>query len=180
MNWHSGYPWSPVYGVGTCDIIYTGGNCQNGSQGQVLPAAYLGGANHDYGNDTFLSWGGNFPSNGKGGGAYFVMPTIPTCTVSFPAICSGPPQAPGVSRNSQRGPRYFGLDATVSKAFGLPKMPILGENARIELRSNFYNLLNTLNLDPTRVDTVITDPTFGEVTGALAGRTIELQARFSF
>ena len=30
------------------------------------------------------------------------------------------PQAPGVGRNAFRGPRYFNVDATVNKAFGLP------------------------------------------------------------
>jgi hypothetical protein len=81
-------------------------------------------------------------------------------------------------RNSFRGPRYRDIDATLSKSFGLPKMPVLGENANFEFRANFYNLFNNLNL--TSVDNTITDPHFGQATNALGGRTIELQARFSF
>ena len=70
------------------------------------------------------------------------------------------------------------MDATLSKSFGLPNNKILGENAKLELRGNFYNLFNNLNL--TNIDTTVTDNYFGMAQGALAGRTIELQARFSF
>ncbi len=59
-------------------------------------------------------------------------------------------------------------------------MPVLGENAQFEFRANFYNLFNNLNLDPSTMDIVVTDPHFGQTSGALAGRTIEMQARFSF
>ncbi len=177
FNWHSGFPFSPVYNSGTCDLIYQGGNCQNGSQGQLLPVSYLGGAGSSYGNSTFLSNGGNFP---KGGTSYFTAPTVTPCTVPFPQTCTTLPTPPGVGRNSLRGPRYRDVDATLSKAFGLPKMPVLGENAQFEFRANFYNLFNNLNLDPSTMDIVVTDPHFGQTSGALAGRTIEMQARFSF
>ncbi len=85
-----------------------------------------------------------------------------------------------MGRNSQRGPRYKDVDATISKAFGLPKMPILGENAQFEFRANAYNLFNNLNLDIGQIDKTVTDTHFGQITGALGGRTVELQARFSF
>ncbi len=177
FNWHSGYPWTPYF-PSTCDLNYAGGACANGGGGgQLGPAAYLGGAGSDYSNDSFLKAGGNFP---KGGSAYFAAPTFAACTLPFPQVCPGAPQAPGIQRNSQRGPRYKDVDATLSKAFGLPKMPILGENAQFEFRANFYNLFNNLNLDPTSVHNNATDQLFGEVTNALGGRTIEMQARFSF
>jgi hypothetical protein len=57
-------------------------------------------------------------------------------------------------------------------------MPVLGEGARLEFRINAYNLFNSLNL--TNMDATISDPHFGQATGALAGRTVEMQARFSF
>ena len=88
------------------------------------------------------------------------------------------PQAPGIARNSFRGPGYFDIDATISKSFGLPSMKILGENAKFEFRANFYNLFNKLNL--TNIQTNIQDPHFGEAQNGLGARTIELQARFSF
>ena len=39
------------------------------------------------------------------------------------------------------------MDLTLVKAFGLPKAPVLGENARIELRVDAYNIFNNLNLN---------------------------------
>ncbi len=176
-NWHTGFPWSPVYNSGTCNLVYQGGNCQNGSQGQLLPVAYLGGAGSSYGNSTFLSQGGNFPD---GGTSYFTQPTVTPCTLPFPQTCTTLPTPPGVGRNFLRGPRYQDVDATLSKAFGLPKIPILGENAQFEFRANFYNLFNNLNLNSSTLDKVITDAHFGQVSGALGGRTIEMQIRFSF
>jgi len=179
FNWHTGYPWSPYF-PSTCNLIYASGACTNGGNTQLGPVAYLGGAGSSYGNDTFTKAGGNFP---KGGSSYFTAPTFTNCTLPFPQVCPGAPQAPGIERNSQRGPRYKNVDATLSKAFGLPRMPILGENAQFEFRANFYNLFNNLNLDPSIGSSIhnnVTDSLFGEATNALAGRTIELQARFSF
>ncbi len=92
FNWHSGFPWSPVYNSGTCDLIYQGGNCQNGSQGQLLPVSYLGGAGSSYGNSTFLSNGGNFP---KGGATYFTAPTVHSMHCAFPTDLHDSPDATG-------------------------------------------------------------------------------------
>ena len=88
-----------------------------------------------------------------------------------------------IGRNSFRGPHYFGVDASLAKKFALPAMRYLGEGASIELRGNFFNLFNKLNLQPfsfgtdnTRVESSL----FGRSPGGLAGRVIEFQARFSF
>jgi hypothetical protein len=177
LNAHSGFPWTPSQFGGTCAVIYAPNDVcgPNGSNGGFLPAAYLGGAGNSYSNSTFLGPGGNFP---KGGLAYFTLTKVTPCTKTFPATCSAPP-APGPGlRNAFRGPRYFDVDATLSKAFGLPHMPVLGEGARLEFRINAYNLFNSLNL--TNMDATISDPHFGQATGALGGRTVEMQARFSF
>ena len=69
---------------------------------------------------------------------------------------------------------------TLAKAFGLPKMPVLGENARIEFRMDAYNLFNNLNFNPTSISNNIANSNFGQATSALAARTITLGARFSF
>ncbi|MBZ5655081.1 MAG: TonB-dependent receptor [Acidobacteriia bacterium] len=176
LNMHSGFPWSPVSYL-TCNIVYANGACYQGGN-QVLPAQYLGGAGSDHSNSKFLSSGGNFPN---GGPSYFTTAIVTECTLPFPQTCPNQlPTAPGIARNSQRGPRYFDIDATISKSFGLPKIPVLGENAKFEFRANIFNLTNKLNLNPSNMVTNINDPLFGEVTGALGGRTIELQARFSF
>jgi hypothetical protein len=48
-------------------------------------------------------------------------------------------------------PGYKGVDLTLAKAFGLPKAPVLSENARIEFRVDVYNLFNNLNLNPNQI-----------------------------
>jgi hypothetical protein len=72
---------------------------------------------------------------------------------------------------------------SVAKKFGLPTLRFLGEGANIELRGNFFNVFNKLNLQPfsfgtdnTKVESVL----FGRAPGALAGRVIEFQAKFNF
>ena len=90
---------------------------------------------------------------------------------------------PAIGRNVFRGPRYFNVDMTVSKRFGLPNLGALGENPNLDLRFNFFNLFNITNIAPfqnfsnsTRTDRI----NFGEATALLAGRVIEMQLRFSF
>jgi len=69
---------------------------------------------------------------------------------------------------------------TLAKAFGLPKAPVLGENAKIELRVDVYNAFNNLNLNPNQISNNIGSSSFGTITGALAARVVTLGARFSF
>jgi hypothetical protein len=181
---HSGFPWTPEYNVqvegspggNTCSLIYPGsGFCT------VRPAAYLGGAGTNFSNSTFEKPLGNFPN---GPAAYFTPPVL---------SASGIPPAPGIDRNTFRGPRYSSVDFTIAKAFGFPHMPVLGEKAKLDIRANFYNLFNqvnfaalpnqtigTLQVFPNGTETVIPNQTFGQAQNGLAGRVIELQARFSF
>jgi hypothetical protein len=60
----------------------------------------------------------------------------------------------------------------------------LGESAKLEIRANFFNLLNILNLQPLIPANPPTDIKntggFGRPPDGLAGRVVELQARFSF
>ncbi|MDE3179686.1 MAG: TonB-dependent receptor [Acidobacteriota bacterium] len=176
FNAHSGFPWTPVYGNTGCNIIYQGsGYCT------LRPAAYLGGANTDHSNTAFMRNTGDFP---LGALAYFTVPSF-TMGPAFPA--TGPiPPPPGVSRNSFTGPRYADLDAMIGKTFGLPKMKFLGENVQFQLRADFYNLFNTLNLNPGSISNTISfdgktsNAHFGQAQSALGGRIIELQAHFDF
>ncbi len=172
LNAHSGFPWNAIYNNGnTCNAVINGN--AGGFTCTMRPTAYLGGATSNYSNQTFMTKGGNFP---KGGLAYFAPPSF-VVGPNFPQ--TGPiPPAPGVARNSERGPRYFDLDATLSKAFGLPNTKALGENARFVIRANFYNLFNSLNL--TNVDNNILDPYFGTAMNALGSRTVDIEGRFSF
>ncbi len=56
FNWHSGFPWTPLY-------TNTGGNLvyPNSGYGNLRPAAYLGGAGTDSSNSTFERPNGNYP-----------------------------------------------------------------------------------------------------------------------
>jgi hypothetical protein len=178
LNAHSGFPYNPVYNI-ACDALYLG-SCGGGGASGVRPALYNGRASDDHSTDVFKQANGAFPG---GGNNYFTPPTVAAgpdfATVAADPLLRGPiPGMPGIGRNAFRGPRYFDVDATLSKAFGLPKMPVLGENAKIELRANFFNLFNKANL--FNIQTDVNDAHFGTAQEALAGRTIEVQGRFSF
>jgi len=169
-NWHSGFPWTPVYSNTGCNVVYA-----NSGYCTLRPAANLGGEGTNYSNAAFMAApNSNFPN---GALAYFTVPTFPS---------SGFPPAPSVGRNTLRGPGYFDIDMTAEKSWGLPKMKILGENARITARADFFNIFNKLNLNPSTISNAISfdgvtgNPLFGQAQGALSGRVIEFQARFSF
>ena len=51
---------------------------------------------------------------------------------------------PGIGHNSFRGPNYFNVDFSLVKGQRMPG--ILGEGAHLELRANFFNVFNKLNL----------------------------------
>ncbi len=98
-----------------------------------------------------------------------------TSTVPTPTQLPG---VPGLGRNPFVGPNYRDLDLAVTKAFGLPTMKVLGEGARIEIRANAFNLLNTVNL--SNIDVNIPDSNFGRAGNALGSRTIEGEFHFKF
>jgi len=181
LNAHSGFPWTPVYHNIGCGVVYAESGANGGGWNcDLRPAAYLGGAGSDFSIDAFRRSGGNFPN---GGAAYFVEPTHtpgpPFAAVAAGLVPAGPiPQAPGVGRNSFRGPRYLNFDATLSKAFGLPTVRGLGTTPKVDIRAAFYNLFNKINLKNIQND--ILNEHFGEAQEGFGGRTIELQARFSF
>lgn len=167
FNIHSGFPWSPMVNV-------SGGNtyCSQCGYGSLFPTAYLGGAGSSTSNSAFETVANsNFPN---GGAAYF----SPTTYNTF--FGTNLPPTPGVARNSLNLPGYKAVDLTLAKAFGLPKAPILGENAKIELRVDAYNLFNNLNLNPNSISNNTAASNFGTITNALAARVVTLGARFSF
>lgn len=189
INAHTGFPWTPFYNVqvqglaNTCSLVYVNSNFCT-----IRPAAYLGGARSNFSNSGFEPTTTNFPNAST---SYFTAPNLGSGFGVIPT--------PGVARNSFRGPRYSSIDFTLAKAFGLPHMPVLGDNAKLEIRGNFYNLFNQLNFTPfgpqqigtinvtpasggTPASQTVTSPngTFAQGTSALGGRIIELQARFSF
>ena len=154
---HTGFPWTPV--IGQCISTRGPSICP------VRPTAYFGGAGTDSSNDAFIT-GSNFP----GGGSAFFSTAAP---VGF--------QLPGIGRNSFRGPRYFDIDMAVSKRFGLGDL--FGEGKFFEVKANFFNVFNILNLQPFNFNspsTQVSNALFGRAERGLAGRVVEIQGRFSF
>jgi carboxypeptidase family protein len=194
LNAHTGFPWNPSYSLneltGGTDPLYSlgvfaGGSSSAGGAGGILPGAYLGGFVPNYRSSA---------ANANGGKAFFTAPTVTpgplfACVVATAVTAQCPqgrvplgaiPTPPGIGRNSFRGPGYFDIDASLSKSFGLPRMRVLGEGAKLEFRANFYNLFNKLNLNGSQIQTDILSSHFGEAQQALGARTIEMQARFNF
>lgn len=166
IQYHTGFPWTPVYTNTGCNVVYVGsGYCT------LRPGAQIARGSGDTSNDTFKRTGGQFP---LGGLAYFTVP-------SYPA--TGAPPPPGVGRNSLHGPNYFDTDMDIQKTFGIPNNKIFGENSGLTVRAMFFNLFNQTNLTPFNTgdaNTQITSTTFGQPSTALGARVIEMQARFSF
>lgn len=155
---HTGFPWTPVTGQ---SVSTPGGP----SLSPTRPVAYYGGALTDHSNATFLSASGDFPG---GGLQYFDIST------------SGPP---GIGRNVFRGPNYLDTDFSFIKHIRFGRIRGLGENSALDLRVNFFNIFNKLNLAPFNFgdsNTYVESPTFGRAITGLAGRVVELQGRFSF
>lgn len=174
--YHSGFPYNPHYGGLGCNAFYpNSGDCD------LRPASYKGGASSSQATDSFKTAAGHYPN---GGTAYFTQPTVvnnasPTWgDINSVPTPSALPQAPGLGRNAFFGPRYSNLDFAATKAFGLPPMKVLGENARLEIRANAFNVFNKVNL--TNIHTNITDSTFGRADNALGSRTIEGEFHFKF
>ena len=168
FNAHTGFPWSPVVSV-------TGGNLYCGTCGYstLFPAQYLGGAGNDYGTDQYKT-GSNFS---KGGAAYFTVPMY--TPYSGNNYGTALPQV-GLHRNAIQGPPYKSVDFSLAKAFGLPKAPVLGEEAKLEFRLDAYNVLNNLNMNPSSISNNIANSNFGQATNALSGRVMTVGARFNF
>jgi hypothetical protein len=190
MTWHTGFPWTPVTGQ-INSVPITNAATINPTR----PTALLKTPGSDTSNDAFITPNANFPGLVHQGDLV-PDPANPGTTISaqcsnadpttrpgFPyfAICT--PGPPGIGRNSFRGPGYFGIDMSIVKRFGLPNVKIWKDGANLELRGNFFNVFNKLNLQPfsfgtdnTRVESAL----FGRAPGALAGRVIEFQARLAF
>ena len=182
-QFHSGFPWTPV-ASNLCPVLGATSLCP------IRPIAYNGGAGDNHDTNAFLPpTSSNFPAIAAANAVnpYFTLQTTGTT-----------PDFPGIGRNTFRGPRYNDVDLGIAKQFGLPSMKFFGENAGIELRMNLYNAFNKLNLAPFTfgsTSTVISssqtttasgaivplaNPLFGTATAGLAGRVMELQARFHF
>jgi len=163
-TYHTGFPWTPV--TGNCPSTVIPQNCP------ARPLQYFGGAGTDSSNQAFIT-GSNFPLRG--------LNSLPGLNYFSALGATNATGLPGVGRNSFRGPRYRDVDLSLVKRIGFDKL--LREGAVLEIRANFFNVFNLLNLQPfgfSSSSTNVQDPNFGRARGGLAGRVIEFQGRFSF
>jgi Carboxypeptidase regulatory-like domain len=205
LNAHTGFPWTPQYGFqgindsnllgnNGFDPVFSfgqnsGGSSSDSGSGVYLPLSYNGGFHPNYRSNAPVNAVSAFTPPSVTPGTLFPClfpnPDPTTCPSGQQGFGPAPPP-PGIKRNSFYGPGYFDVDATLSKSFGLPNMKVLGEGARLEIRANFYNLFNKLNLNgngapyTNGIMSDISDSHFGEAASALGARVIEMQARFSF
>jgi carboxypeptidase family protein/TonB-dependent receptor-like protein len=161
-TWNTGFPWTPK--------LFAALRAPNGREfDNIRPTSYNGRQPLRNSNSNFLQPGGIFPG---GGTAYF----------GTTLVGNNPFQnLPGIGRNRFRGPRYFSTDIAVAKDFGLGAWG--GEQAKLNLRFNFFNVFNQLNLAPFQSNsdsTRVQSERFGTAINALAGRVGEFQIRLSF
>ncbi|HEY0461660.1 MAG TPA: carboxypeptidase regulatory-like domain-containing protein [Pyrinomonadaceae bacterium] len=164
-SWNTGFPWTPLaFGC------LSGSTSNSDAFCDPRPTSYTGVQPASNSNDNFLRTNGIFGVPG-------------TQVFSYNPGPSGILTRPGVGRNSFRGPRYFAVDTALAKKFGLGDLWFFGENANIDVRFNFFNIFNNLNLSPfisRNGNTRFQSNEFGTVTTGLAGRVGEFQIRFSF
>ena len=195
FQYHTGFPYSPTYNLG--QSLY----CSQCGYYNIRPY-YLGNGNkNDHSNSALIN-NTNFPKNVANtpitatinGSAntivqqsttYFTTPNFASALqaasgTGFPSPNASLPPAPGLLRNAFVGPNYHDIDASLTKGFGLPSNRLLGEQARLEIRGDIFNLFNILNLDPAQIGSNVAASNFGQDQTALGGRTITFQARFSF
>ena len=188
-TYHSGFPWTPKVGAAIRSL-------SGDFFGPIRPIAFLGGRPQDNTNHNFLT-GGLFPDLGPivtipgtciRRNNYFVVSTNPVPT--NPPACDmsgGTPtyllNPPGIGRNVFRGPKYRSLDLSIVKRFRLDGLFGMQEGAGFDLRANFFNIFNQLNLDNFGFgddSTFVDRAQFGRAQRGLAGRVVEFQARFNF
>ncbi len=162
---YSGFPWTPITGFQSSQAALPSA----ATISPVRPSMYFNNANpNDNSNQCFVNgceFGGTSPTSPIVGKNYFNITT---------------PGPPGIGRNSFRGPGFFSTDATLSKRFAVPK---ISEAAGVELRAFAFNVFNQLNLLPFSFGADVThveNANFGRPSGALAGRSMELQVRITF
>ena len=165
FSYHSGFPFTPlVFGDEATDLNGDGFRPDR-------PTRYFGGviqnpSNEDFINGIFPAANVRLPDGRPGGVNVFDFSTRGSA---------------GIGRNAFRGPSYRSIDLSIVKQ---TRLPFLGEEAKLDLRANLFNAFNLLNLPPFQpvTDQVNVDfvERFGRAPFGLAGRVIELQARFSF
>jgi len=179
-TYHTGFPWTVKVGPG---IRGPGG----AFFGPIRPIAYDGLQPLGNTNENFLN-GGLFPGTFVGGDCNLSTNANQGCNTAFrtstnsasPSYLDNPP---AIGRNTYRGPKYQAMDLSFVKRFRLDGFLGMKEGSGLDLRANFFNVLNQLNLANFGFgdnNTFADRADFGKATSAYAGRTAELQIRFNF
>jgi hypothetical protein len=182
FTYHTGFPWTPV----------SFGPQNNNPEGDGYrpdrPTSYAGTCFNSPGNAQFIN--GVCPTTTARPGNAPNDPNFPTLLTNCGAgidncfTTAFPRNQPPIGRNSFPGPTFKQVDLSLGKRFGLPSMRLIGENAVIDFRANFYNAFNILNVAPipnfSSNDDLTNTFSFGRSPGGLAGRVIEFQAHFNF
>lgn len=91
-----------------------------------------------------------------------------------------PVPAPGATgnlgRNTFDNPGYANVDLNLTKSFRI--LWFTREGARFELRGEFFNLFNRVNLGG--VDTTLSSLTFGKSTSSFSPRSVQVAGRIQF
>ena len=186
LQYHTGFPFSPNYALPGGQLY-----CSQCGYSNLRPI-YLGGGKGSHSNEAFINHSDFFPVGAAVPAAnlvayanmFFAVPNFAASVTpvgsGFPNPNVALPPRPGADRNSFTGPSYHDVDASLAKNFGLPKMGFIGEGAGLEIRADAFNVFNILNLNPGSVTNDVTSASFGQDRTPLGGRTITLQARFSF
>jgi hypothetical protein len=201
FNFHTGFPWTAQYN--TPQSLY----CQTCGYSGLQPR-YLGGAGKSTSNSAFET-GSNYPGitstvlaptatvNGSTGttvaytNKYFAVPNYQSAiTWSNPNgnVLSNNvalPPLPGMARNSYNGANYKNFDASASKDFGLPHIPGIGNDAKLEVGVTALNLFNITNLNTQNIINDVTNANFGTINASasnsvLGGRQVTFHGRFTF
>jgi hypothetical protein len=173
MSKHTGFPYTAL--IGSCNTSQDrngDGYCPD------MPSIYTGGVISGPSKQLWMN--GVFPNPAA---SFPGQTTVPPAVSTWGPACR--------CRNIFTGPGYTSIDLTAGKDFTLPHTSFLGEESKLEIRANFFNAFNILNLAPFIPATGPTDivnnvqngnpaAPFGRSPDGLAGRVIEFQARLSF
>jgi hypothetical protein len=125
----------------------------------------LDGTNYDVPNTPTTNFGGSHSRQAYKAGLF--------TAADFPQPALG--TEGNLKRNSYRNPGFIEFDASVMKNTHISK---LGEAGNFQLRFDFLNLFNHVNLGP--VNSQMAASNFGSVTTALPARQIQLGLRLEF
>ncbi len=91
------------------------------------------------------------------------------------SVCRRPALDGNLGRNTYEGPGFANLDFSLFKNF---KIPQINEQSMLQLRFEFFNMLNRVNFyQPTPQ---INSTSFGRATDTFAARQIQFGLKFIF